>query len=132
MPVVIPRAASTLTQKIGAKTFAVLLHHAVNAELLQPLGGGRHADESAPEPGHEIDGGGRDVLRGHDKVAFVLAVGVVHDDDHFAFAQIGDDGFNFIERIFHSAKIAYSFEAQMPADSISLFCLSPRVPGLIW
>ena len=90
--------------KIGAETLAVLAHHAVNAELLQPLGGRRHANQAAPEPGHEIDGGGRDVLRRHDEIALVLAVGIVHDDDHFAPADVGDDGFDAVESFFHSAK----------------------------
>ena len=49
--------------KIGAKALAVLLHHAVNAQLVEPFGGRRHANESAPESGHEIDGGGRHELR---------------------------------------------------------------------
>ena len=49
--------------KIGAKALAVLLHHAVNAKLLQPFGGRRHANQPAPEFGHEIDRGRRDELR---------------------------------------------------------------------
>src|SRR3954464_8444504 len=32
--------------------------------------------------GHEVDVVGADELRGHDEVALVLAVLVVHDDDH--------------------------------------------------
>ena len=54
--------------------------------------------------GHKIDGGGCGVLAGDDEVAFVFAVGVVHDDDHFAFAQFGDDGFDGVKRIFHQRK----------------------------
>ena len=88
--------------EIGAETFAVLAHHAFDAELLQPLGGRGHANQSAAELGHEIHGGRRDKLPGHDQIAFILAVGVVHDDDHFAFAEVGDDGFNAVELVFHS------------------------------
>ena len=40
---------------------------------------------------------------GHDEVALVFAVGVVHDDDHFAFAEVGDDGFDGVKFVFHSA-----------------------------
>ena len=92
--------------KIGAKTLAVLMHHAVNAELLQPPGGRRHANQPASEPGHEIDGGGRDVLAGHDEVALVLAVFIIHDDDHFPPADVRNDGFDAVESFFHSAKTA--------------------------
>jgi hypothetical protein len=53
--------------------------------------------------GHKIHGGRRDELRGHDEVALVLAVGVIHDDDHSAFAEVGDDGFDGVEMIFHAA-----------------------------
>ena len=87
--------------KIGAKALAVLLHHAVNAQLVEPFGGRRHANESAPEFGHEIDRRGRDELRRHDQITFVLAVGIVHHDDHFASADVGDDGFNAVESFFH-------------------------------
>ena len=90
--------------KIRAEAFAVLLHHAVDAELVQPFGGGRHANQPAPESGHEIDGGGRDELPGHDQIAFIFAVGIIHDDDHFAFADVGDDGFNAVESFFHRRK----------------------------
>ena len=54
-------------------------------------------------PAFEIHGGGRDVLRGHDEVALVLAVGVVHDDDHFTLAEVGNDGLKGVELVFHLA-----------------------------
>lgn len=87
--------------KIGAMAFAILLHHAVNAQLLEPFAGGGDADEAAAELGHEIDGGGRGMLAGADEVALVFAVGVVHDDDEFAFADIGEDGFEAVKFGFH-------------------------------
>ena len=87
--------------KIGAENFAVLFDHALDAKLLQTFGGGGHADESAPVFGHEIDGGGRGELRGHEEVAFVLAVGIVHDDHHFAALDVGNDGFDAVESGFH-------------------------------
>ena len=43
---------------------------------------------------------------GHDQIAFVLAVGIIHDDDHFAVAEVGDDGFDAVESFFHSARTA--------------------------
>ena len=63
MPVVIPRAASTLTWKSVLKALAVLPHHALDAQLLQALGGRRHADQPAPVLGHEIHGRRRHELR---------------------------------------------------------------------
>ena len=92
--------------KIRAKALAVLLHHAVNAQLVQPFGGRRHANESAPEFGHEIDCRGRHGLRRHDQIALVFAVGVVHHDDHFAAANVRDDRFNAVESFFHPVKTA--------------------------
>ena len=70
--------------EIGLKGLAVLAHHASNAKLLQPLGICRYADQPASMLGHEVNGFRRDELRRHDQIAFVLAVGIVHDDDHFA------------------------------------------------
>ena len=46
--------------EIRAKTLAVLLNHAVDAELLQAFAGRGHANQATPVLGHEIDGGGRD------------------------------------------------------------------------
>ncbi|MCY1307446.1 hypothetical protein D9M70_573710 [compost metagenome] len=41
--------------------------------------------------GHEVDGFGGDVVGGDDDVAFVLAVFLVHEDDHAAGGQLGHD-----------------------------------------
>ena len=101
MPVVMPRGGIDADLEIRAKILAVLHDHLLDAELLQALVGGGHANQAAPVPGHEIDGGGRDAFGGHDEVAFVFAVGIIHHDDHPAFAEIGDDGFNGVERLFH-------------------------------
>jgi hypothetical protein len=58
--------------KIRPEDLAVLFDHALDTELLQPLGIRWHADQPAPVFGHEVDRRGRDVLRGHDEVALVL------------------------------------------------------------
>jgi hypothetical protein len=106
----VPRVVGKIRRRgpveLRAETFSILLHHAVNAELLQSFGGRRHTDQPAAVLGHEIHGGGRDKLRGHDEVALILAVGVVHDNDHFTFAKVGDDGFDAVKSIFHSAGVA--------------------------
>ena len=88
--------------KIGPEAFAVVVHHAVNAELLEPLGGGRHANQAAPEFGHKIHRRGGHVLAGDDEIAFVFAVFVVHHDDHFAPADFSNDGFDSVAGFFHS------------------------------
>jgi hypothetical protein len=51
--------------------------------------------------GHEVDRGGRDVLRRHDQVALILAIGIVHHDDHFPFADIRNDRLNAVELLVH-------------------------------
>jgi hypothetical protein len=79
----------------------ILLHHAVNAKLLQPFASGGNANQTATETRHEIDGRRRRVLTGEDEIAFVFAVGIVHDDNDFAFANVGEDGLDGIKFGFH-------------------------------
>ena len=74
----------------GAERGGVLGDHHRQAELAQLLLGHRQADQAAPFGGHEVDRLGRDLLRGHAEVALVLAVLVVHDDDHAAGLVLGD------------------------------------------
>ena len=78
--------------------FAVVEHHALDAELLESLRRGGNADEAAAEPGHEVDRLGRRLLGGHDQVALVFAIGVIDDDDHFAARDVAQhrlDGVKF-------------------------------------
>lgn len=79
----------------GAELAAVVARHLVDAELAAALFGEREADQSAGMLGHEVDGFGRDVLGGDDDVAFVLAVFLVNQHDHFAGLDVGDD---FLDR----------------------------------
>ncbi len=46
---------------------------------------------------HERDGLRGGPLRGHDQIAFVLAVLIVDDDDHAPGLQLGDDLFNGVQ-----------------------------------
>ncbi|MNP62402.1 hypothetical protein D3C76_1576770 [compost metagenome] len=48
--------------------------------------------------GHEVDVLGLAALGGHDQVAFVLAVFVIHEDDHLALADVFNQFFDAIER----------------------------------
>jgi hypothetical protein len=56
-------------------------HHQRQVEVLDPLGGEGHADQPRGVGEEEGDLLGRDRIGGHDQVAFVLAVLVVHYDD---------------------------------------------------
>ena len=97
MPVVTPRAASTETVKSVLILLAVLRHHSLQAELLSALVRDRHANQAAPVLRHEIDRFGRHLLRRHDQIAFVLAVGVVGHDDHAPFGDVAQHIVNCIE-----------------------------------
>ena len=59
-------------------------HHQGQVELLDPLGGERHADQTRGVGEEEGDLLGGDRVGGHDQVALVLAVLVVDDDDDLA------------------------------------------------
>ena len=62
-------------------------------ELVALLLGEREADEPAAVRGHEVDVLGRDALGGDAEVALVLAILVVHEDDHAT-------GADFLQRLF--------------------------------
>ncbi|SST08960.1 Uncharacterised protein [Acinetobacter baumannii] len=82
--------------ELGAEAGAVALHHQRQAEALATLAGHRHADQAAGMLDHEVDVFGADAFGGHDQVAFVLAVLVIHQDDHLALADVFDQ---FVDRV---------------------------------
>ena len=63
-------------------------HHQRDVERVQALPLTRHADDPSTVGRHEVDGLGRRLLRGHDEVALVFAVGVVHHDHHPATPDV--------------------------------------------
>ena len=65
-----------------------------NLQLVEALAGQRHADQAAAVRHHEVDRCRRNLLRGDREVAFVLAILVVHDDDHLAAADGVDRRFD--------------------------------------
>ena len=87
--------------KLGAKTGAVALHHQRQLQPLAALQTHRHADQATAVASHEVDVLGLAGLGGHDQVAFVLAVFVIHQDDHLAGANIFDQFFDAVQ--FHPA-----------------------------
>ena len=87
MPVVTPSAASIETVKLVRCSRSVSLTIERQPQLLAALARQREADQAAAVARHEIDVLGAHVVRGHDQVAFVLAILVVHDHDHAAGAM---------------------------------------------
>src|SRR5205823_4680473 len=55
-------------------------------------------DDAARVADHEGDRFGRHALGGHDQIALVLAILIVHDDDHPTGAQLGENLADGIER----------------------------------
>ena len=94
--------------EIGLEGFPIVRDHPLDPQLLQPFGGGRRANQAAAVLGHEVDGLLARVFRGHDQIAFVLAVGVVHDDDHPAIPQVLDHCFDGIKGSLHALAPEYS------------------------
>ena len=90
IPVVTPSRASTLTGERGAERRLVVVGHRAQAELVGALLGEAEADQPARVGRHEVDRVGRRELRGDRQVAFVLAVGIVDDDDEPALADVLD------------------------------------------
>ena len=86
--------------KVGAKRVPVFGDHFFNAELSEPLLRGRAADKAAPEFSHKVDGLRSDGLGRQDEVALVFAVGVVHNDDHFAGVNVAEDVWDGIKLFF--------------------------------
>ena len=59
----------------------------------------READQAAAMAGHEVDRFGRHLLGGDRQVAFILAILVVHQDDHLALTEVFE---NFLDCVqFH-------------------------------
>ncbi|MCY1431774.1 hypothetical protein D9M71_477510 [compost metagenome] len=84
--------------ELGAEARAVARRHQRQLQRFATLAGHRHADQATGVLGHEVDVLGLAALGGHDQVAFVLAVFVIHEDDHFALADVFDQFFDAVER----------------------------------
>ncbi len=72
----------------GAIGSRVPLHHERNLQFVQTLSRHRQTNKPATVPGHEVDGLGGHLFRGHGQVAFVLPVLVVDDDHHAPAANV--------------------------------------------
>ena len=78
-------------REVGAQLAVGVADHERQPQLRAALARQRQADQPAAVARHEVDVRGRHALRGHDQVALVLAILVVHDDDHAPGAQLGQD-----------------------------------------
>lgn len=74
----------------GAEVGGVDLRHEGETEAVADVGLEGETDEAAAVDGHEVYGVRRNGIGGDGEVAFVLAVFVVDNDDHFAVAKIAD------------------------------------------
>ena len=88
MPVVTPSAASIDTVKFVRRSRSVSLTISGRRSCRQRSRVQRQADQAAPVARHEVDVLGTDELRRNHQVALVLAVLVVHDDDHPAMPDV--------------------------------------------
>ena len=87
------------------------------------LFGDRRAEHAAAVLEHEIDMLGCDFLGGNDKVALVLSVFVVDDDDEFSGLEVFNGLFYCVQFYLHN----YSFgigEAHLAHCKDTLFCRS--------
>jgi hypothetical protein len=69
-------------REVRAVVIFGLAHHEWQAKLAAALLREREADEAAAVPGHEVDVLGPRAGRRHQEIALVLALLVVHHDDH--------------------------------------------------
>ena len=69
---------------------AVVVGHHGQPQGLDPILGQGETDEPPAVAGHEVDGLGRDQIRGQGQVALVLAILVVDHDDQLAGADVLD------------------------------------------
>ena len=76
----------------------VALGHRAQAELLGAVAGEGEANEASCVGRHEVDRVGSCELRCDHEIAFVLAVGVIDDDDEATFSDVFDRGFDRRER----------------------------------
>jgi hypothetical protein len=81
----------------GAEHAAIARHHLLQAQALAVIVGQGQADQPACLACHETDRFGCATVGGQQQVAFVFAVFVIDQQDHFAEAIIFDDFFDAVE-----------------------------------
>ncbi len=74
--------------KRGLELRRILLGHGREFQLADTVGRQREADQAAAVFGHEVDRFGSDLFGGDHQIALILAVFVVHENDHAPFPQV--------------------------------------------
>ena len=102
------------------------MHHRLQAELAATRCGQGQADQSARFADHEIDVLRAHFFRGHDEIAFVLAILVIKDHDHASGADVVEDVGDGVEA-----------HCGCPSESVNVGCqldcrkrLQPRCSSL--
>jgi hypothetical protein len=91
IPVVTPCAGVPSTEMVNAVPCGLVAgDHGGQRELSCPIAGQRQADQSTAVGAHEVDHFRRRMIGRRHKVTLVLAILVVHDNDHLAPSDRGD------------------------------------------
>ena len=80
-----------------AKRGGILRRLLRQLELFDPLRGQGETDQSTSMLGHEIDGLGRHMFGGNDKIAFVLTIFIIDEDDAFPLFDVFDCVFDTVK-----------------------------------
>jgi len=81
-----------------AELRSVFLRHRVQSQFVGAFFRQRETNQPASVSRHERDDFRSDLFRCDSQVAFILATGIVHDNDHLPLAEIFDDFFDRCER----------------------------------
>ena len=124
----------------GALRLGVVGDHQREPQLVEPVAFDRHADHAAGVADHERHRLGRHLLRRHDEVALVLAIGVVDDDHDLAARDSGDGVLDRRERHGQFSLVASSRSTYFASTSTSRLTgwptsrnprlVTPRVCGM--
>ena len=99
--------------KCSAVIGSILCAHRTNAQMVQPLF--RHGEANQPTAvlGHKVDGLGSNFFGCQSKIAFVLAVFVIHHDNHAAGADFFDSSRDICKRLVsHTESVAKSVHSK--------------------
>ena len=80
-----------------AEARLIVLDHQVELQARGDVFIDGQANQSAPQPGHEIDRFRRDKLRRHAEIALVFPVFIIHENDHLPVADVFDCFRNFTD-----------------------------------
>ena len=78
-------------REVGAVSTVRITHHERQPQLAAALARQGEADQAPAVSRHEVHVLRSYAIRGHDQIAFILAVLVIHDYGHFAAAQVFED-----------------------------------------